>query len=58
MKTVSTKLPEDEAEAFEKIVLAKKLRGDDISKSGIVRELVGEWIDENRGILDDLDDLD
>jgi len=58
MKTVSTKLPDDEAENFKKIVLAQKLKGEDISQSGVVRELVREWIAENRGILDDLDDLD
>lgn len=55
MKTVSARLPDDEAERFERIVLMKRLQGEDISRSGVVRDLVREWIEDHEHVLEDRD---
>lgn len=55
METISTKLPDDEAEEFEQIVLAKRLLGEDVSKSTVVRDLIREWVDDHREVLDNIE---
>lgn len=56
MRTVSTKIPDDDAEKFRQIVLVKQLAGEDLSRSSIVRELVVDWIEEHEHLLDDVPD--
>lgn len=55
MDTVSTKVPEDVAKKFDRIVLVKRLRGEDTSKSEVLRELLEEWIEENEDVLEEVD---
>lgn len=55
MKTISAKVPDETAEKFEQIILIRRLQGDDVSKSAILRELVADWVEEHEDVLDDVD---
>lgn len=53
--SVSARVPEGLAEKFERIVLIKRLRGEDVSKSDVIRECVAEYVAENEELLEEFE---